>query len=212
MQLTNEENNAEELIVFSSLQETQLPSQDVTEIDEIDVSTLDDYSLFLDEPFNSVVKIENKENTNFKVRWKAAVTISQNMHEYYLMKLIFDYFNITSSVLEDMKSLSSPKEELQINIFPKELNNRLEDIESYIAERISSKKSTVMSLSFLSKKSINKLIIPFLNTYPLISKKRLDFYDFLELFKMIENNKHRTKEGFDIMKEKIKGMNRGRTD
>ena len=58
---------------------------------------------------------------------------------------------------------------------------------------------------------LNEKIIPFFKKYPIIGSKSLDFYDFEQVAKLMENKKHLTEEGLDKIRQIKLGMNRGRS-
>lgn len=55
-------------------------------------------------------------------------------------------------------------------------------------------------------------IIPFFNKYPVLGVKALDFCDFLEAAKLIENKEHLTLEGLEKIKIIKSRMNKGRNN
>jgi len=57
---------------------------------------------------------------------------------------------------------------------------------------------------------INMKIIPFFNKYPILGSKSLDFADFEQVAKLIENKDHLTAEGFKQISKIKSGMNKGR--
>jgi hypothetical protein len=57
---------------------------------------------------------------------------------------------------------------------------------------------------------INMKIIPFFNKYPILGSKSLDFSDFEQVAKLIENKDHLTAEGFKQISKIKSGMNKGR--
>ena len=58
---------------------------------------------------------------------------------------------------------------------------------------------------------ITEKIIPFFNKYPLQGIKLLDFLDFNQVAKLIENKIHLTSEGFEQIKQIKLGTNKGRS-
>ena len=57
---------------------------------------------------------------------------------------------------------------------------------------------------------INTKIIPFFQKYTILGSKRLDFYDFVIVAKLIHEKIHLTPEGFEQIKQIKFGMNKGR--
>jgi len=58
--------------------------------------------------------------------------------------------------------------------------------------------------------NIKDIIIPFFIKYPLKGNKSLDFTDFCEVVRLMENKSHLTKEGLDKIKKIRNGMNTNR--
>ncbi|KAG0632627.1 homing endonuclease, partial [Tuber brumale] len=59
--------------------------------------------------------------------------------------------------------------------------------------------------------SINSIILPFFKKYSLQGVKRLDFDDFYKVAFLINEKKHLTTNGFELIKNIKNGMNRSRT-
>lgn len=57
---------------------------------------------------------------------------------------------------------------------------------------------------------ISEKIIPFVQKYPIIGSKSIDFEDFYLASLIIKNKKHLTKEGLEKIKNLKSGMNSGR--
>ena len=57
---------------------------------------------------------------------------------------------------------------------------------------------------------INKIIIPFLEKYPIIGVKYKDFKDFCQIADMMQNKDHLTPEGLIKISNLKEGMNTGR--
>ena len=58
---------------------------------------------------------------------------------------------------------------------------------------------------------IKNKLLPFLHEYPLISSKSLDFKDFISVIELINQKKHLTPDGFNIIKSIATAMNRNRS-
>ena len=57
---------------------------------------------------------------------------------------------------------------------------------------------------------IKDIIVPFFIKYPLKGNKSLDFIDFCEVVRLMENKSHLTKEGLDKIKKIRNRMNTNR--
>jgi hypothetical protein len=72
--------------------------------------------------------------------------------------------------------------------------------------------ASTVSLNCRKLSDILQKIIPFFDNYPLIGHKRLDYVDFYNVAKLMENKSHLTTQGLNDIKIIKKGMNRGRKE
>jgi LAGLIDADG endonuclease len=57
---------------------------------------------------------------------------------------------------------------------------------------------------------INKIIIPFFRNYTLLGVKQLDFLDWCKIANLMNEGKHLSIEGLDLIKKIKSEMNKGR--
>jgi len=95
-------------------------------------------------------------------------TLSQNIHDYYLMKLVLEFFG-------------------KGKLYPLSINGTLENALNYLRDRKLLSLNSVINYGILSRKDIKSTIIPFFKKYPLYSIKNIDFKDWELLIEMSEN-------------------------
>jgi len=90
--------------------------------------------------------------------------------------------------------------------------NLLELLIKYFgAGRIEKHKSTkVANLTITNLSTITKIIIPFFEKYTLLGVKNLDYLDWSQVAKLMNEGKHLTIEGLDLIRTIKASMNRGR--
>ena len=78
--------------------------------------------------------------------------------------------------------------------------------------RISKASARPDSLTFIVSKflDIKEKVIPFFQSYPLQGVKSMDFLDFCNIAKIIEDKSHLTPEGLKKIKSLKSGMNKSR--
>lgn len=78
--------------------------------------------------------------------------------------------------------------------------------------RISKASTRPDSVTFIVSKFIDIIekVIPFFHSYPLQGVKSMDFLDFSNIAKIIEDKSHLTPEGLKKIKSLKSGMNKGR--
>jgi hypothetical protein len=67
--------------------------------------------------------------------------------------------------------------------------------------------SSVMTYSVYSRKDLMRVVIPFFEQHPLISRKNDDFLKFRDIVMAMERKTHRTPEGFRMVVETAFSMN-----
>jgi LAGLIDADG endonuclease len=69
------------------------------------------------------------------------------------------------------------------------------------------KKTSVVCLSITKILTINKIIIPLFEKYPILGVKYLDYFDFCKVVNLMNEGKHLTNEGLILIREIKSGMN-----
>lgn len=64
-----------------------------------------------------------------------------------------------------------------------------------------------MELRITEFKALKTTLVPFLDKYPLIGAKTLEYDDFKTVLELMDNKVHLTKEGYDQIKVIKDGMN-----
>jgi hypothetical protein len=70
--------------------------------------------------------------------------------------------------------------------------------------------ASTVDFTVVSFLDIHEKIIPFLNKYPMVGVKVLDFLDFCKVAELIKNKEHLTLEGLERIKKIKSSMNRER--
>jgi len=73
------------------------------------------------------------------------------------------------------------------------------------------KKMDGMKYQLSSYKDIERVLIPFLEEYPLLTSKYLNYLDFKKSIEMLKNGEHLTREGIEKLKEMASKMNTNRS-
>lgn len=60
-------------------------------------------------------------------------------------------------------------------------------------------------------KDLTNILIPFLDSHPLLTSKFLNYQDFKKAVELVNNKKHLTAEGIEQLKYLAKNMNTGRS-
>jgi len=68
-----------------------------------------------------------------------------------------------------------------------------------------------MKYQLSSYKDIERVLIPFLEEYPLLTSKYLNYLDFKKAIEMLKNGEHLTREGIEKLKEMASKMNTNRS-
>ena len=68
-----------------------------------------------------------------------------------------------------------------------------------------------MKYQLSSYKDIDRVLIPFLEEYPLLTSKYLNYLDFKRAIEMLKNGEHLTREGIEKLKEMASKMNTNRS-
>jgi LAGLIDADG endonuclease len=68
-----------------------------------------------------------------------------------------------------------------------------------------------MKYQLSSYKDIDRVLIPFLEEYPLLTSKYLNYLDFKRAIEMLKNGEHLTREGIEKLKEMAQNMNTNRS-
>src|SRR5438309_1076346 len=68
-------------------------------------------------------------------------------------------------------------------------------------------KSEVLTYSVYRRRDLESVIVPFFESYPLVSEKRHDFEKFREIVCLMQRKSHRTDEGFRTIVELAFSMN-----
>jgi len=71
-------------------------------------------------------------------------------------------------------------------------------------------KTQVVTLTIVNFSTINKIIIPIFQKNPIFGIKHLDFLDWCKVANLMNEGKHQTIEGLDLIRSIKSGMNRGR--
>jgi hypothetical protein len=77
--------------------------------------------------------------------------------------------------------------------------------------KIDNKLNNTMRYQVNSYKDINNIIIPFLDKYPLLTSKYLNYLDFKKAINLMLNKEHLTKEGINKFKILANQMNSKRS-
>jgi hypothetical protein len=68
--------------------------------------------------------------------------------------------------------------------------------------------SNVLTYSIDSRKHLERVLIPFLDAFPIASNKRNDFYKFREIVLAMQKGEHKEKKGFSRLTELAFSMNK----
>jgi len=71
----------------------------------------------------------------------------------------------------------------------------------------SKKNGNCFSYDVVSYKECLKIIIPFLNKYPLLGTKLLNYQDFCKIAELMQDKVHLTQEGLEQIRQIKSGMN-----
>ena len=71
-------------------------------------------------------------------------------------------------------------------------------------------KRPMVSLAIVKYSDITNLIIPFFKKYPVLGIKENDFSDWCKVAKLMNDGKHLTNEGLNLIRTIKEGMNKGR--
>jgi len=122
-------------------------------------------------------------------------------------------FNITIS--KDNKRLTNYKVVCELHI-TQNINSIkvLKNIKDYFncgVIKVDNKKTNTMKYQISSYKDIANIIIPFLDKYPLLTSKYLNYKTFKEAINLMIDKKHLTLEGMNKIKELASKMNTKRS-